>query len=269
MKFFNKYYRSSVDEGLLFIATGSSYVKEASQAAQASKAYIGNRPIAIVSDLVSECERMDIFDLVLPHPCPVYDYRDKIVPLLNLPWKKTLFLDTDAFVTSNIDSLFGSLRKSHLAAALAPVRHPSGWNDSNVPLLFPELNSGVLLFRRSFRQRMLIRKWLTLYDKLFLLYDQKWDQASLRSVVWEMKCKFNFRFSTLPPESNLRLTKPWIAGKGLAVYVVHGRVPPSEVCSLLQYLNGDIDRFRHWNEWLTMHPNSALRPKISPHPSFF
>ena len=260
---------SSSDEGLLFVATGSTYLEEAFYAARASKSFLGDHPIAIVTDLHSECKSMNIFDLVLPHPCPIYSYRDKIPPLLNLPWRKTLFLDTDACLTSEVDSIFSSLGHSHLAAAFAPVRHPSGWNDSSVPLLFPEINSGVLLLRRSFRQRMLVKKWLKLYDQLFFRYDQSWDQASLRSVIWDMKKFWWLRFSNLPAEANLRLTKPWVAGKGLAVHVIHGRVPPNEFDSFLQYLNGDIDRFRHWHEWLTLYPDSALRPKISPQPTIF
>jgi hypothetical protein len=70
-----------------------------------------------------------------------------IAPLLSLPYTRTLFLDTDARLS-------------------APVRRPDGWSSASVPALFPELNSGVLLMHRSWRQRLLVRRWLHLYEQL-------------------------------------------------------------------------------------------------------
>jgi hypothetical protein len=83
-----------------------------------------------------------------------------IAPLLSLPYTRTLFLDTDARLS-------------------APVRRPDGWSSASVPALFPELNSGVLLMHRSWRQRLLVRRWLHLYEQLQAQCQQAWDHASL------------------------------------------------------------------------------------------
>ena len=147
------------------------------------------------------------------------------------------------------------------------MRRRAGWWDEAVTPPFPELNSGVLLLRRSWRQRLLIQRWLSLYDQLQAGHGQSWDQASLRSVVWKLQRCAGLRLALLPPEANLRTTKPWIAGKGLAVHVVHGRVPEPEWPALLAYLNGDVERFRSWSEWLLRYPGSALRPKLPPEPT--
>ena len=114
---------------------------------------------------------------------------------------------------------------------------------------------------------MLIRRWLFLYDQLQAGHGQSWDQASLRSAVWKLQRCAGLRLALLPPEANLRTTKPWIAGKGLAVHVVHGRVPEPEWPALLAYLNGDVERFRSWSEWLQRYPGSALRPQLPPEPT--
>lgn len=246
-------------EGLLYVATGASFLAEAAASARASRRYLSGRPMAIVTDLPAEARALDLFDQVLAHPDPRRSYRDKIAPLLRLPFARTLFLDTDARLTAPVHPLFSALGRAHLAAAHAPVRRPDGWWDSSVPALFPELNSGVLILRRSWRQRLLIQAWLRLYDRLAQQANQTWDQASLRSVVWRLQQRLGLRLVVLPPEANLRTTKPWLAGQGLAVHVVHGRVPVEEWPALTAYLNQDPGVFRAWHEWQTLYPGSALR----------
>jgi hypothetical protein len=249
-------------EGLLFVATGPQHLAEAVAAARASREHLAGRPIAVACDDPAAAGASDAFDRVLAHPLARHGYRDKIPPLLDPPFGRTLYLDADARLTAPADVLFAALGPAHLAAAHAPVRIPVGWHDPAVPALFPELNSGVLLLRRSWRTRRLIRRWLALYDRI----GQAWDQACLRSAVWHAQQR-GLRLALLPPEANLRTTKPWVAGKGLAVHVVHGRVPEAEWPALLGYLNGDVERFRSSAEWLELHPGSALRPKLPPQPA--
>ena len=38
-----------------------------------------------------EAVPVNIFSSVLPHPCPQFTYRDKILPLIDLPFEITLF----------------------------------------------------------------------------------------------------------------------------------------------------------------------------------
>ena len=245
-------------EGILFIATGATHRAEAAVSARAGRAHAGGRPIAIMTDDVEAAEAMGCFDRCLPHPDPRRSYRDKIPGLLDLPFERTLFLDSDARPTARLDGLFALLDHHDLAAAQAPVRIPAGWRDQAVPDEFPELNSGVLLLRRSEHQRELVGRWLEMYDEV----GQDWDQATFRSAAWSQLPK-GLRLATLPPEANLRTTKPWIAGKGIPVTVVHGRVPEAEWPALLAYLNGDIECFRTSSEWLEQHSDSALTPRVA------
>ena len=70
-----------------------------------------------------------------------------------------------------------------------------------------------------------------------------------------------FRLTLLPAEANFRTTKPWVAGRGLPVHVLHGRVPADETDALLDYLNSNVDRFRTWAEWHQRNPR-PLRLRI-------
>jgi len=245
-------------QGILYIATGERHVQEALESASASTPHACGHPFVLVTDRISQAKDAGVFDQVLSHSNAIGGYRDKISPLKNLPFAQTLFLDSDARLTAPVNALFSALGSAHLAATHSPVRHPSGWRDERVPSLFPELNSGVLLLRRGRRQKRLIRRWLSLYDKLHRRFAQTWDQASLRSVVWTMMQQEGLRLTVLPAEANFRTTKPWVAGKGLAVHVLHGRVPLDERQALMHYLNSDIGRFRTWAEWFQRTPQSKL-----------
>lgn len=69
------------------------------------------------------------------------------------------------------------------------------------------------------------------------------DQAALRSALWH-SCNEGLRLWVLPPEYNLRTTKPWIAGQGMAVKVLHSRIPEEMREPLERYLNDRTDLFR-------------------------
>ena len=123
-------------EGILYIATGATHRAEAAASARAGRAHAGGRPIAIMTDDVEAAEAMGCFDRCLPHPDPRHSYRDKIPGLLDLPFERTLFLDSDARPTARLDGLFALLDHHDLAAAQAPVRIPVGWRRSHFQITF-------------------------------------------------------------------------------------------------------------------------------------
>lgn len=248
------------DLGILYVATGQKCLNEAILNASISRRFCKNIPIALTTDLVQVATSAGVFDLVHPHLSPRLSYRDKISALVKLPFDQTLYLDSDAFLAHPIDPLFSMGLVSDFAATSAPVRHPPGWSDSVVPISFPEFNSGVMLFSKSHQQRRLVIRWLKLYDKLKNRFDQDWDQASLRSVIWHSLVRSKIQVSTLSPEFNLRTTKPWIAGRGMPVFVIHGRFERAEIPSFINYLNNDIDKFRTVSEWMNLHPSTSIRP---------
>ena len=247
--------------GVLYIATGAKHVQEAIINARFSRNYLSNIGLAIVTDQPEQVEQANVFDQVIEHSDVTYSYRDKIPPLLSLPYDLTLFLDSDAFAIHSLDSLFELGQYCDFAAAMATVRHPPGWNDKSIPKAFPEFNSGVLLMRRSSQQYQLVCQWLSLYDQILSDFNHIWDQASLRSVLWTFMSSNRLRFLTLPQEFNLRTPRPWVAGRGMPVHIIHGRFEEREMNSFVDYLNSDVGRFREFSEWLECHPESRIRPQ--------
>lgn len=240
-------------EGVLLVATGERHRQEACAAVPRIRPQLGGRPLLLVTDAPGLVPA-GLFDVVLSHPDPRGSYRDKIVPLLRLPFQRTLFLDTDVELLQPLDDLFTLLHHFDLVGCHAPVRWCQ-WADPQVPEGFCELNSGVLGLRRSRRCRRLIRTWLATYDRAGV----RFDQASLRSALWQ-GCQRGLRLWVLPCEYNLRTTKPWVTGKGLAVKVVHGRIPEAMRQPLARYLNDNIEAFRASSAFPTQQNASVLEP---------
>ena len=247
-------------KGVIYIATGSQHRSEAASNLERSLPFLKSFSSCIYTDDTSD-PNISAFDIILQHPCPTFSYRDKVSPLSNFPFDYNLFLDSDAFLVYNPIALFDLLNYFDFVASYAPVRHPPGWTDSEIPLTFPEYNSGVMLLKRGRPCRRLLRDWLRLYDQLNKEYSQNWDQASLRSAVWRLLKRNSIKPFVLPPECNLRTTKPWSMGRGMPAFVIHGRIEPLEIFDFVRYLNDDIDRFRFWSEWLELFPNSSIRPR--------
>ena len=246
---------------LVYIATGDKHRDEALTSCLYSRPYLSNISTCIYTNYITP-DLQNTFDHCFLHPDPQFSYRDKILPLIDLPSDECIFLDSDAFLCNPISDIFEVCTGFDVAAVKAPVRIPPGWCDPNVPKLFPELNTGVLYLSSSEIQSFLVRSWLNLYDSLHQSHGQSWDQASFRSVLWSSICNSSLRFYDLPPEVNIRTTKPWFAGRGLPAYVIHGRFNSSELSNLLSFLNQDIDRFRTWVDWLALYPESSIRPRF-------
>ena len=251
-----------MDYGILYVATGARFCEEAIVNSSRIRLFNPSILISIKTDQIELAKRSNLFDNIIPFVDPCFGYRDKISGLADLPYKKTLFLDSDACLIRDFGDFLPILDIADLAAAYAPVRHPPGWTDSSASPLFPELNTGVLLIRRSPEWSLAVDAWLLLYDKLLESHSQSWDQASFRSILWSVVSSQNIRFLHLPSEVNLRTTKPWIAGRGMPVYVIHGRFPVEEFSHFVNYLNFDIDRFRTWAEWLSLFPDSGIKPRF-------
>ena len=226
------------NEGVIQVATGNRHQQEAFLSVERIRPYLNGRPITLVTDK-PHLVPPGLYDKVVVHRQPQKTYRDKILPRVRLPYDRTLFLDTDIELLSPIDDIFEILRSVDFVGCHAPVRW-SDWKSDNVPEGFTESNSGVLGIRRCSRQRALIRYWLKLYDRIAI----EFDQAALREALWWAVSQRGLRTWVLPSEYNLRTPKPWLTGAGIAVKILHGRVPEEKRASLHQYLNDNIQGFR-------------------------
>lgn len=241
------------NEGFILVATGQKYRDEAIQAVASIRKHGGGRKVALVTDHIDTSIEAH-FDIVTYHPNANFNYRDKISPLIKLPFKRCLFVDSDVTFIGGVDELFEMLKVFDFIGSFAPVRWCQ-WKDENAPESFVEINSGVIGLRRSSKQRKLIRKWLKIYDNAGVSF----DQASLRSALWWASAKIDLKSWVLPMEYNLRTPKPWLTGCGIPVKIIHGRMDEQEVTKLADYLNQDIDTFRSHSAFPTQ-INQSIRP---------
>lgn len=217
-------------EGVLYIASGEKYITDACKSASSLKKVTPDIPITIFA---SEAVESSCFDETVVLKEPQYGYIDKVSYMYSSPYDCTLFLDTDTYIYSNISELFTLLERFDIAAAHASNRasRSSKYGIDGVPQCFVEMNTGVVLFKKSSRVGNFFSNWLRLY-KRDIEYYSKWlrlnkieidtgmkpphDQPAFREALY----KTNLRVATLSPEYNCRFNFPvFVSG---VVKILHG-----------------------------------------------
>lgn len=203
------------ETGFLYVATGDRFVAEARDSAISLRRWMPETPIVLHSD--RRPEPAEPFDQVIPLGNPQHFFIDKIEPLLETPFEKTVFLDTDTRVCAEISDLFAILDRFDIAVSHAPFRHDRPFATPNC---FVELNTGVIAYRRCEAVMKLIHRWLEIYNEEVARCGKVSDQAAFRQAAYESDA----RLYVLPPEYNLRTVMPAATGRG-RVRIIHGRAP--------------------------------------------
>lgn len=182
--------------GVIYTATGADYAALAAASARSLRAREPGLAVDLFTDL-PDAPGLDVFDRV--HPVPESHPRAKLDCLPLSRFERTLFLDCDTLVTAPLGDLFGLLDRFELALAhdvrrrSALIREDDG---AGTPYAFPQLNSGVMLYRRSPAMLAFLAEWRRRYAAAGVLR----DQITLKRLLWES----DLRFYVLPPEFNLR-----------------------------------------------------------------
>lgn len=183
--------------GIVYVATGKKYIEEASISAFSAKQWMPDLPITVFTDQkeVSEC-----FDNVVPITSTGDGFKDKVVFMAQSPYERTLFLDTDTYLCNSVYELFElldhfdiAMAHDHLVRQVYPLK--------NIPICFPEFNSGVIAFRRTILLADFFIKWQDNFDSDKFEHGtigNHPDQPSLRQVT----CSSELRIATLTPEYN-------------------------------------------------------------------
>jgi len=229
-------------KGVLYAATGRKFVAEAELSAASVKAIMPELPIALVSDCGSTSRD---FDTHVEIKDAAYSFIDKILAMKATPFDRTLYLDTDTFMLGQVHSLFDLLDRFDLAAAFEPARFL--YAIIGVPNSFPELNTGVILYKSCPLIFEAIDEWHRLYKEeieAMRLVDKKaWhDQLAFTRMVFGSK----LAFFVLPPEYNARILLPQqLSGE---VKIVHSRIRnPASYCSQLAFVNVSSANARVFN----------------------
>ncbi|MCP4380699.1 MAG: hypothetical protein GY798_04640 [Hyphomicrobiales bacterium] len=213
---------------LLFVyaATGDRFLREGALSAASCRRHMpGCRTMLLTPDATAP----DGFDEVIQFGEEIQDpFELKIAGMAAVEADRFVFLDTDTYLLADISEIDSVLDQFDLAAAQAPVRLQSNlWPETepylrDAPVCFPELNTGVIAFRRSPAVVEMLENWLALHRRHAQSTPppRTQDQASFRSVVYAS----DLRLATLPPEYNCRF--PY----------------PTSVCGEVKLLHGHADQ---------------------------
>jgi hypothetical protein len=220
-------------DGVLYVARGGRYLEAAVESARSVREAMPAARIAIATAEPAP----DEFDETIPLTEPD-GYRAKILGMIASPFDRTLFLDADTYVAADVSELFRLLDTFDVAAAHAPVRVTVPLDD--VPDAFPELNTGVIAFRRAGNVERLWQAWLDEYDRLAPLKPKSKDQLSFRRAMYSAT---DVRLAVLPTEFNLRF---WKAGYyNQRVRIVHGWGDPATHRAVAATLNEPVTSHRY------------------------
>lgn len=179
--------------GAIYVASGAEYVDLACASARSLRAQEPELPIDLFTD---DPVPDEVFDRI--HPLTRPGPRAKLTAMQETRFERSLFLDADTLVVGPLGDLFDVLDRFDCAAAHDMRRASPLIREGEVttPYAFPQLNSGVLLYRRSQEMLALLAEW----ERRFHATGAKRDQPILKDLLWST----NIRFHVLPPEFNLR-----------------------------------------------------------------
>lgn len=182
--------------GVIYVATGADYVELARRSALSLRQTNPDLAVDLFTDDTGAPD-LDVFDQV--HAVPRRHPRAKIDCLPLSRFQRTLFLDCDTLVIGGFGDLFDVLDRFDLALAHDVRRASTLVQEGAVektPYAFPQLNSGVVLYRKSDAMAAFFADWATRYAAAGVTR----DQVTLKDLLWAS----DLRFYVLPPEFNLR-----------------------------------------------------------------
>jgi len=223
------------ENGVVYVATGKKFVDEALISVRSVKKWMPELPVTLFTDLQELVSAPpDGVDTVILLENVTKSCLDKMYPLVETPYEKTIFLDTDTYLCERVDELFEVLDRFDIAAAHPPFRVQ--YDIIGIPECFPEPNTGVIVFRKNEAAFDVLKRWPEEY-KAQQASEKKphHDQHSFRAALYHSTA----RFLVLPHEYNFRSIGPNFAGKGSKVKIIHGRHASFEKVALR--LNNNTD----------------------------
>jgi hypothetical protein len=212
-----------INLGVLYVVDGLRYANEVKLAVLRLR-QISNINICIISnELYSE---FDIFNNVNNLEIKILQslqetkFASKVIGLLNSPFERTLFMDTDTFVVNKIDFIFELLNLYDCCFTLEPSISTTQFEllDDYVNSI-GEFNSGVVLFNNSEIVMDFFRFWMEILNNKKYSQDY-FDMPQLRNAY--INCNLKPRIGIMPDNFNLHGLKSYLIIHG-TVYIIHER----------------------------------------------
>ncbi len=148
-------------KGFLYIANRQKFVDEALISMKSLKRMNVEPVCLICSPELNTEEVKRAFDVVIEIEELInYTYLSKVMGMQNTPFDQTIFLDSDTFITDTISELFEVLDLVDFATTLEQKLHTTNLEGLSYKKIFPEFNSGVIVYRRSLAMQKVLADWL-------------------------------------------------------------------------------------------------------------
>ena len=181
--------------GVVYVAWGAAHVDVARRSAASVKK---SNPWLETAIFCAADDDISGFDMSFVVPDGLV--RPKVDLLWQSPFDQTLFLDNDTIVRDDLQSAFRLLEKYDMCGAHVILwhrpRHTKTWQ-TELPDAFPEINTGVLLFKKNDKTTAFFKAW----SANFAQAGFKVDQVTFRETLWAS----NLNFYVLPPQFNKRV----------------------------------------------------------------
>jgi hypothetical protein len=202
-------------EGIIFVGTEPVNITQAEVAVKSIRKHCRDLHITMFTN-IPESVPDDLFDSVITiekkggmNPLKTYD---KVLQLINTPYERTLFMDTDIYVMDDLKEMFRLLDRFDMAFAHAHYRnrtnnfyHEQGVLDKDyTPYAFTTIQTGVLLYKKNEAVWNALKEFQNTYEQKQYFY----DQASFKETIWNS----DLRIWVLPEEYNfnsIELLRQW------------------------------------------------------------
>lgn len=205
-------------QGVLYIATGETYIQEAIHSAKSVKKNNPDLSITVITNKPVQADPLDkvIVDSDMGHRYGVLE------PGIS-PYDQTLFLDSDTYVCENLSGIFDLLNEFDLAVTHSPGRpeldnRHNHFLNGKIPDSFPLYNSGVIIYNDNKQVGDTFKTWSQLYNQYKNQEGIEMNQPSFRAALYMSDADI----VTLHDEYNCRF--PYPNGVSGSVKILHGRV---------------------------------------------
>jgi hypothetical protein len=224
---------SQSKQGVVYIATSERFRQRAFTSVESLKAQMPDVSVTLFTD---KSLGHPAFDNVILIPAPNYnDHTDKVIYIPQSPYEYTLFIDADTYITDDLSELFLLLEHFDLAVAHDTFRINVADYEKlkhylhQIPVSFPMLNSGVILFKKSERLDRFFAAWMQIHQRNLTITRDGGDQPAFREALYYS----DLRFTVLPSEYNCRFIHPLFLNQ--PAKVLHG--PHHDLAALASEVN--------------------------------
>ena len=199
------------------MAAGEQYIDEAKISAKSANKHMPDVETAIATP-DTEMD-LSVFDKVIKHEAQTETIHGRewlmnstIPPGLS-PFDKTLYLDSDTYICTDVSELFDLLDKFDMAIARNSFK-----NDiPGLPDPWWEYNCGVIAYTNSSDTRNFLREWKQRYRDFIQEQSKPKDQPAFAHTLYNS----DIDFYTLPEEYNVRCDRRGALGR--RAKIIHGR----------------------------------------------